>query len=136
MEGCRIGNNTSIGTGVKIECYTEIGNNVSIETQSHITGWMKIDDYVFIGGFVGTTNDFYMNWKRPKHGKDLKGAWIKKGARIGSGAILLPKITIGEYAVINAGEVVRKDVPDRTLMSTKKGAVVYKPVENNLVEGK
>jgi acetyltransferase-like isoleucine patch superfamily enzyme len=135
-EGCRIGNNTSIGTGVKVECYTEIGNNVSIETQSHITGWMKIDDYVFIGGFVGTTNDFYMNYKRPRHGQDLQGAWIKKGARIGSGAILLPRITIGEYAIVNAGEVVRKNVPDNMLMFTRKDVVRYKPTMNNLIEEK
>lgn len=131
-EGCRIGNNSSIGTGVKIEDHTTIGSNVSIETQSHITGHMKIDDYVFIGGFCGFTNDFYMNWKRPKHGQDLCGAWVKKGARIGSGAIVLPRVIIGEYSIVNAGEVVRKDVPDKTLYFTKKGLGVYKPVLNNL----
>lgn len=131
-EGCRIGNNSSIGTGVKIECYTNIGNFVSIETQSHITGWMQIDDYVFVGGFCGSTNDLSMNWKRPGHGKGLKGPHIKRGARIGSGAILLPGIEIGEYSIINVGEVVRKNVPDNVMMFTKKGKVIYKKVENDL----
>jgi acetyltransferase-like isoleucine patch superfamily enzyme len=127
-EGCRIGNNTSIGTGVKIECYTIIGSNVSIETQAHITGWMTIEDYVFVGGFVGSTNDQRMRWRRAGHGAELKGATLKRGCRIGSGAILMPAITIGAHAVINAGEVVRKDVPDSCLFFTKKGQEIMREI--------
>lgn len=127
-EGCRIGNNTSIGTGVKVECYTEIGNYVSIETQAHITGWMKIEDGVFVGGAVMTTNDLKMNWKRAGHGMGLQGAILKKGCQIGSGAILLPGIIVGEYAVVNAGEVVRKDVPAATMMFTAKNEVILKAI--------
>lgn len=127
-EGCTIGNNTSIGTGVCIECYTKVGDYVSVETQTHLTGWMEIEDRVFIGGFCGFTNDMQMKWKREGHGKNLKGALVKYGARVGSGAIILPAITIGRHSIINAGEIVRKDVPDMTMMFTEKNKVIYKKI--------
>ncbi len=116
-ENTIIGDYTVIGTGVKCEGETKIGNHVLIETQSHITAYMTIEDYVFIGGFVGTTNDPRMlhnrQWLRlkPKH-EELKGPTLKKGCRIGSGAILLPGVTIGAEAIVAAGAVVTKDVPD------------------------
>jgi len=132
-ENCVIGNNSSIGSKVRIENDTIIGDYVSIETQTHITAYMQIDDYVFIGPMVVTSNDFYMNWKRPNYGKGMQGPYVKKGARIGLGAKLLPKVIVGEYAIVNAGEIVRKDVPDNVLFFTRKGQVVYKPVVNNLV---
>lgn len=132
-EGCRIGSYSSIGTGVKVECYTKIGNHVSIETQSHITGWMTIEDYVFIGGFAGSTNDMQMKWQRRGHGQDLKGATVKYGARIGSGAILMPAITIGRHAIINAGEIVRRDVPDNVLFFTRKGREIFKTIKEEKI---
>jgi len=128
-ERCKIGDNTLIGTKVTVENDTIIGNNCSIETLSHITAKAKIHDGVFIGGFVGMTNDMSMNWKRVGHGKDLCGPEIKYGARIGSGAILLPAVVIGEYSVVNAGEIVRKDIPDKTMYFTLKGKSVYKKIK-------
>lgn len=128
-EGCVIGNFSSIGTGVAIECYTRIGNYVSIETQSHITGWMTIEDYVFVGAMVVSTNDKGMNWKRKGHGKNLKGPTLKYGCRIGSGAILLPGVIIGRHTVVNVAETVRKDIPDNTLMFTEQGKVVHKKIK-------
>ena len=128
-EFCSIGNNSSIGTGVKVECYTTIGNFVSIETQSHITGWMKIEDYVFIGGAVMSTNDLKMKWKRQGHGQYLKGPTVKHGAQIGSGAVLLPEIVVGKHAIVNAGEIVRKNVPDNHIMFTSKGKTIYKKIK-------
>lgn len=110
-ENCKVGSSSSIGTGVKCEMDTIIGNNVSVETQSHITAKMIIEDYVFIGGFVGTTNDNRMLWRREGHGQHLKGPTLKFGCRIGSGAILLPGVTIGREAMIGAGAVITKDVP-------------------------
>lgn len=111
-ENTQIGNFSSIGTGVKCEMDTKIGNHVSIETQSHITGKMVIEDYVFVGGFVGTTNDNRMLWRREGHGKFLKGPHLKFGCRIGSGVILLPAVVIGRESMIGAGAVVTKDIPD------------------------
>lgn len=127
-EDCVIGDNTQIGTLVTIENNTRIGSHVSIETLSHITGNMIIEDGVFVGGFVGSTNDLKMNWLRAGHGQNLKGATIKKNARIGSGAILLPNVVIGENSIINAGEVVRKNIDDNTMYFTHKNKSVYKKI--------
>ena len=112
-----------------MECSTNIGNFVSIETQAHITAYMNIKDYVFVGAGVITTNDLKMNWKREGHGTQLKGPTLKYGCRIGSGAILLPGVTVGKHSIVNAGEVVRKDVPDNTIMFTQKGKVIYKKIK-------
>jgi acetyltransferase-like isoleucine patch superfamily enzyme len=64
----------------------------------------------------------------------LKGATLKYGCRIGSGAILLPAVTVGKLSVVNAGEVVRKDIPDSTLFFTKKGKEIYKPIKSDPIK--
>lgn len=112
-ENTRIGHHSIIGTGVKVEMDTTIGNYVLIETQSHITGKMIIEDYVFVGGFVGTTNDKRMLWQREGASQFLRGPTLEWGCRIGSGAILLPGVTIGREAIVGAGAVVTKDIPEK-----------------------
>lgn len=129
-ENTRIGNYTSIGTGVKCEMDTIIGNHVSIETQSHITGKMIIEDYVFVGGFVGTTNDNRMLWQRKGAGRFLKGPTLKFGCRIGSGAILLPGVVIGKEAMVGAGAVVTKDIPDYKIAIGIPARIVGEVPEN------
>jgi UDP-2-acetamido-3-amino-2,3-dideoxy-glucuronate N-acetyltransferase len=109
-ENTTIGHFSVIGTGVKCEMDTRIGNHVLIETQSHITGNMVIEDYVFVGGFVGTTNDHRMIWMREGE-RNFEGPTLRFGCRIGSGAILLPGITVGREAMVGAGAVVTRDVP-------------------------
>jgi acetyltransferase-like isoleucine patch superfamily enzyme len=131
-EGCRIGNNTSIGTAVTVENNTTIGNFTSIETGSHITGNANIGNYVFFGAYVVTNNDFRMLYRRKGHGQYLKGATVKDYARIGSGAMLMAGITVGEHAIINAHECVRKSVPDGTLMFSRKGSVIYKTMRQDM----
>lgn len=129
-ENTKIGSRSSIGTGVKCEMDTIIGNNVSVETQSHITAKMVIEDYVFIGGFVGTTNDNRMLWRREGHGQFLKGPTLEFGCRIGSGVILLPGITIGREAMIAAGSVVTKDVPAFKIMKGIPARIIGDVPEN------
>ena len=84
-------------------------SNTKIQTACHLTGNLLIGRYVFFGPEVCTLNDKYMDTKE----YDYKGAIIKDGALIGSNASLLSAITIGLDAVIGAGAVVTKDVPDR-----------------------
>jgi acetyltransferase-like isoleucine patch superfamily enzyme len=135
-ENTKVGSSSSIGTGVKCEMDTIIGNNVSVETQSHITAKMIIEDYVFIGGFVGTTNDNRMLWRREGHGKHLQGPILKFGCRIGSGAILLPGVTIGREAMIGAGAVITKDVPDFKVVLGVPGKIVGEvPLDERLRVG-
>lgn len=127
-EGCRIGHHSSIGTGVKVENNTRIGNYVSIETQSHITAHAEIGDYTFFGAMVITNNDFKMNYYREGHGGNLRGCIVGERVRVGSGAMLMAGVRIGDDAIINAGEVVRKDVPASTLYFTRRGGDIYKKI--------
>jgi len=108
-ENNTIGDNCKIGMLVQIENTSVIGNNVFVVAGSHITAYATIEDNVFIGGHVITTNDRQMNRGEIK----LKGPTIKRAARIGSNATILPAVVIGEEAVVGAGAVVTKDIPAR-----------------------
>lgn len=133
-ENCRIGNNTSIGTHVTVENDTTIGSYTSIETCCHVTAFATIGDYVFLGADVITNNDFSMKYRREGHGTKLIGPTIKKGARIGSGAIIMAGVQIGEHSIINSGERVRKNIDDCILYFTKGNKPVYKKIKKDLVE--
>lgn len=98
-----------IGRNVMIEPKTIIGKRVTIQTSSYITSDMIIEDHVFIGPCCSTSNDKYMGLGNYHH----QGPIIKKQARIGNNATLLPGITIGEQAVVGAGAVITKDVPPK-----------------------
>lgn len=106
---CKIGKNVKIDAFVYIEEGVVVGNNVKIRPFTFIPSGVIIEDDVFIGPGVIFTND-----KFPR----IRGKWkklttvVKKGASIGARSVILPGITIGKYALIGAGSVVTKDVPD------------------------
>jgi acetyltransferase-like isoleucine patch superfamily enzyme len=104
-ENTEIGHNVLAGTNSVIDGDCRIGNNVSIQTGVYITRYTTIEDGVFLGPYSVTTNDKYM-----KYGVTLKGPIIKRKARIGANATIMPGITVGEDAVVGAGAVVTKDV--------------------------
>jgi acetyltransferase-like isoleucine patch superfamily enzyme len=106
-ENSEIGDNVLVGTNSVIDGSCRIGNNVSIQTNVYITTFTVIGDDVFIGPCAVTTNDKYMYY-----GAALNGPTIKRGARIGANATILPGVVIGQGAVIGSGAVVTKDVPD------------------------
>jgi acetyltransferase-like isoleucine patch superfamily enzyme len=114
-ERCTIGDSVIVGRGVTLENETTIGSYTKIQSQAYITAWMTIEDYVFIAPCVVTTNDNYMGRTEARF-KQRKGAHIKRGARIGANAILLPGVTIGREAFIAAGTLVTRDVPDAVLV--------------------
>ncbi len=109
-EGTRIGKNSSIGNGVCGEPDITIGDFCSINTQSHLTGGIIIEDRVFFGPMVTTTNTRKISFGR-EYEVVREAPTIKYGARIGGGATILAGVTIGEQAMIGAGAVVTKDVP-------------------------
>jgi acetyltransferase-like isoleucine patch superfamily enzyme len=138
-ENCIIGHDTVIGRDVMVENDTAIGSHVLIETQSHVTAYAKIEDYVFFGAHVITTNDRIMGHPlefRPKLKEKirLQGPTIRRGARIGSGSIILPGVNIGEESVIGAGAVVTKDVPPRTVVIKAPAYPLRKVPDDELLQ--
>jgi acetyltransferase-like isoleucine patch superfamily enzyme len=105
-EDSLLGDNVLIGSHSVVDGHCTLGNNVSIQTNAYITAYTTIEDDVFIGPRVVTTNDKYM-----LAGARLIGPTIKKGARIGANATLLPGVVIGAGAVVGSGSVVTRDVP-------------------------
>jgi acetyltransferase-like isoleucine patch superfamily enzyme len=108
---------SEIGEGTKIACFVEIGGSkigkhCKIEAFAFIPPGSIIEDYVFIGPHVNLTNDKYPNLLLSSW--ELKSVIIKRGARVGAGAVILPGVVIGEEAMIGAGAVVTKNVLART----------------------
>lgn len=107
-ERCTVCSKAIIGRGTTVECDAYIGARSKMQCACHITVGVVIEEDVFFGTEVCTMNDKYMDTVK---GIELRAPIIKKGAAIGSNATLLPKITIGERAIVGAGSVVTRDVP-------------------------
>src|ERR1700744_866794 len=116
LYGCEIGDDTKIGTFVEIQKGSRIGSRCKVSSHSFLCEGVTLEDEVFIGHNVVFTNDRYP--RATADGKlQTEADWaclptlVKRGASIGSGAVLLCGITIGENALVGAGSVVTKDVP-------------------------
>ena len=123
---CKIGDNCNIGSYVEIQKDVKIGNNVIISSHSFICSLVTIEDNVFIGHGVMTINDINPPSKRRTGStKEWKKTLIKEGASIGSNATLFPVI-IGKNAIIGAGAVVTKDVPDNVVVIGVPAKIIKK----------
>jgi acetyltransferase-like isoleucine patch superfamily enzyme len=114
-ERVSIGDDVVVGRGSLVENDTTIGALTKIQAGAYITAYSTLEDNVFIAPCVVTTNDNFMGRTERRH-ELIKGPTIRRGARIGGGAILCPGIEIGEEAFVGAGAVVTKDVPPRKLV--------------------
>jgi acetyltransferase-like isoleucine patch superfamily enzyme len=101
-----------LGRGSLVENDTTIGAMTRIQADAYITAYSTLEEHVFIAPCVVTTNDNFMGRTERRH-ELMKGPTIRRGARIGGGAVLCPGIEIGEEAFVGAGAVVTKDVPSR-----------------------
>jgi len=98
-----------------VENDTTIGAMTKIQAEAYITAYSTLEEHVFVAPCVVTTNDNFMG--RTEHRHDLvRGPTIRRGARIGGGAVLCPGVEIGEDAFVGAGAVVTKDVPPRVIV--------------------
>jgi acetyltransferase-like isoleucine patch superfamily enzyme len=114
-ERVTIADDVVVGRGSLVENDTTIGSGTRIQANAYITAYSTLEDDVFIAPCVVTTNDNFMG--RTERRKALmKGPTIRRGARIGGGAILCPAVEIGAEAFVGAGAVVTKDVPARKLV--------------------
>jgi len=114
-ERVQIGNDVVVGRGSLIENDTTIGSMTKIQADAYITAYSTLEEHVFIAPCVVTTNDNWMGRTEKRFG-NIKGPTIRRGARIGGGAILCPGIEIGEEAFVGAGAVVTKNVPPRVVV--------------------
>ena len=114
-ERVTLGDDVVVGRGSLVENDTTVGAMTKIQADAYITAYSTLEEHVFIAPCVVTTNDNFMGRTEQRHGL-IKGPTIRRGARIGGGAILCPAIEVGEEAFVGAGAVVTKDVPPRTIV--------------------
>jgi UDP-2-acetamido-3-amino-2,3-dideoxy-glucuronate N-acetyltransferase len=134
LYGCEIGENSKIGTFVEIQKNAVVGRNCKISSHTFICEGVSIEDDVFIGHNVTFINDLYPHSTTVGDRMQTEDDWkvvptlVKKGASIGSSATILAGVTIGEYAMVGAGAVVTKDVPNRTIVAGNP-ARVLRPIK-------
>jgi acetyltransferase-like isoleucine patch superfamily enzyme len=117
LYGCRIGDDTKIGAFVEIQKNAVVGSRCKVSSHTFVCEGVTIEDDVFIGHGVMFINDRY---PRATTSGRLQGEadWtvvptrICRGASIGSGAVILCGVTVGARAMVGAGAVVTRDVPD------------------------
>jgi acetyltransferase-like isoleucine patch superfamily enzyme len=114
-ERVTLGDDVVVGRGSLIENDTTVGALTKIQADAYITAYSTLEEQVFVAPRVVTTNDNFMGRTERRHDL-IKGPTIRRGARIGGGAILCPGIEIGEEAFVGAGAVVVRDVPARTVV--------------------
>ena len=117
LYGCSIGKNSKIGPFVEIQKNAYVGQNCKISSHTFVCEGVTIEDDVFVGHGVVFVNDRFPRATNPSGELQTEQDWqvhktlVRSGASIGSGAVILCDLVIGERAMIGAGAVVTKDVP-------------------------
>lgn len=121
-EGAKIGGSCILGKNVYIDFDVKIGSRVKIQNNASVYHGVEIQDGVFVGPHVCLTNDKRPRAVNPDFSLKNDSDWeasktvVKKGASLGACSVILPGIIIGQYAMVGAGSVVAKDVPDHGLV--------------------
>lgn len=130
LYGCRVGDETSIGTFVEIQKGAEIGRRCKISSHSFVCEGVTIEDEVFIGHGVMFTNDLHPRATRADGTMQTDDDWtlvptrVKRAASIGSNATIVCGVTIGEGSLVGAGAVVTRDVPPYAIVAGVPARVV------------
>ena len=131
LYGCEIGDDVKIGTFVEIQKGAKVGNRCKVSSHTFICEGVTLEDEVFVGHNVTFTNDRFP--RATANGKlQTEADWaclptlVKRGASIGSGAVLLCGITVGENALIGAGSVVTRDLPSNCVAVGNPARVLQK----------
>src|SRR5207253_8784938 len=101
-ERCEIGDDVIIGRGALVENDTTVGAMTKIQAMAYVTAYSTLEDNVFIAPCVITTNDNFMGRTERRH-ELRQGPTIRRGARVGAGAVLCPAVEVGEEAFVGAG---------------------------------
>ena len=132
LYGCTIGDNSKIGTFVEIQKNAVIGRNVKVSSHTFICEGVQVDDNVFIGHNVSFINDKYPRSANADGQLQTETDWkviptrVKRGASIGTSATILCGVTIGENAIVGAGSVVTRDVPDNAVVAGNPARIMNK----------
>ena len=114
-ERCDVGDDVVIGRGSLVENDTTVGDRTKIQADAYVTAYSTLEEDVFIAPRVITTNDNFMGRTEERHAL-RKGPTIRRGARVGAGAVICPAVEIGAEAFVGAGAVVVKDVPPQAVV--------------------
>jgi acetyltransferase-like isoleucine patch superfamily enzyme len=131
-ERCDLAEEVVVGRGVFIENDVVVGARTKIQANAYMTAYSLVEEDVFIAPCVVTTNDHDMGRTERRH-KARKGPTIRRGARIGGGAVLLPGVEVGEEAFVGAGAVVLHDVPPRAVVVGNPARQIREVPEDELL---
>jgi acetyltransferase-like isoleucine patch superfamily enzyme len=109
-ERCEIGDDVVIGRGSLVENDSTVGARTKIQAMAYVTAYATLEEDVFLAPCVQTSNDNFMGRTERRHAL-RRGPTIRRGARVGVGAVLCPAVEVGAEAFVGAGAVVVKDVP-------------------------
>ena len=124
LKGAKVGKNCKIGHNCFISSKAKLGNGVKLESNIDVWDLVTLEDWTFVGPSAVFTNDINPRAKYPKSKFPKYGKWlptlIREGVTIGANATIVcgrPRRTIGKWAMIGAGAVVTKDVPDYAIVA-------------------
>ena len=134
QSGARIGKHCSLGQNVNVAGNVVIGNDVKIQNNVSIYEGVELEDGVFCGPSCVFTNDLTPRARYPKGRENYKRTLVKEGASIGANATIVCGHTVGRFAMVAAGAVVTKDVPDYALVAGVPAQVIGRVDERGNIQ--
>ncbi|HZU60807.1 MAG TPA: DapH/DapD/GlmU-related protein [Solirubrobacteraceae bacterium] len=131
-ERALVGSGSVVGRGSSVDFDARVGERVLIQTGVYVTGGSLVEDDVFLGPGVQMANDNTMG--RHPRGESLRGPVVRRAARVGAGAVLLPGVEIGAEAFVAAGAVVVRDIGPREVVMGVPARVVRHVPDEDLLE--